>query len=59
MPSNICLVETPAQSLERDASRYTLNGKERRGASGMLAVAKVLPIKTISNEQKNEKEIEE
>ena len=58
MPSNICLVETPAQPLEWDGSRYTLEGEERRGASGRLAVASGLPIKTISNEQKNEKETE-
>jgi hypothetical protein len=58
MPSNICLVETHAQSLEWDGNRRNLDGKESRDASGMLSVAKALPIKTISNEQKNEKETE-
>jgi len=36
MPSNICLVETHAQSLEWDGSRYALDGKESRDTSERL-----------------------
>ena len=58
MPSNICLVETHAQPLGWGGSTYNLEGEESRDTSVRLAVARGLPIKTISNEQKNEKETE-
>lgn len=55
MPSNFCLVEMHAQSLEWDGGRHALDGKESRDTSVRLAVAKGLSIKTISNEQKKKR----